>query len=223
MSFIKSVGRSILSPSIKWVLPLVIQSIVQSAPILAAANSKMEVQKLNHKILFALGMCLRSDASQLKRIASTAVNVLLVIFVIAFGVNSSVAYMYTHADNLQNCLLSAYQVAAYISCTGVYVTFAMQKAIVHNVFIDCSRIAIQRKRWHNDLRYERTERKCNFGALLPLTILVFFVGNSVVASAQSIISGYLNGRWDPLKWYTPYKMTWVVVFAEKSRKKISYL
>lgn len=171
-------------------------------------NAKMEVQKLNHKILSAFGMCLGNDASQLKRISSWAVNVVNVSYIVVFAAMPSIANMYVNADNLQNCLLAAYQAVAFSCCACLYLTFAKKKTVVHSVFVDCSRIVSERKRWSNDFRYERTERKCHRGVfvfLVPLSII--FVGNCVVASSHSIISDVLKGRLEPFKWYRPYRMT----------------
>lgn len=168
----------------------------------------MEVQKLNHKILSTIGQCLRSDASPLKQFISAIISVTIVLFLCTFMIWPSLAYMYMHANNFQNCLSAGYQVAAFVSCTGIYITFSMQKSFVHDVYTECSRIATQRKRCTNDLRYERAERKCFYGAFSIILILsISFLGNTMIATTQNIISGLLNGRLEPSKWYTPYTMT----------------
>lgn len=167
----------------------------------------MKVQQLNHKILSSMGMCLSSEASNLQRMAVFALNAVNTIFIIACMVIPSVAFMYMNADNLEYCLLSGYQVVAFFFCAIIYVTFSMQKSLVYNVYVYCSRIATQRERWANDLRYERTERKCYYGAfVLVLTLSGAFVSNAIIASLRNIISGYMNGRLEPSEWYTPYKL-----------------
>lgn len=181
--------------------------IFKSVSVRVEPNAEMKVQKLNHKILSSMGMCLSSEASDLQRMVSFAFNVVITIFIVACSVMPSVVYMYMNANNLQNCLQCTYQVVAFISCAIIYMTFAMQKSFVHTVYANCSRIATQRERWANDLRYERTERKCYYGAfVLILTFDVVFVGNSITESLRNIISGYLNGRLEPSEWYAPYKM-----------------
>lgn len=55
----------------------------------------MKVQILNHEILSVIGMCLRSDPSQLKRITTSALNTFIVVFLVAFGIIPSIAYMYS--------------------------------------------------------------------------------------------------------------------------------
>lgn len=166
-----------------------------------------------------MGMCLSGEASDSQRMASFALNAVITFFIVACSVMPSVVYMYENANNLQNCLQCTYQVVAFSSCTSIYLTFTMQKSFVHNVYAYCSRIATERKRSANDLRYERTEQKCYYGAFVLLaTISGVFVGNSVTASSRNIISGYLNGRLEPSKWYTPYKMMLVAPVNFEKKK-----
>lgn len=145
---------------------------------------------MNHKVLSAVSMCLRSDASHLKRIASWALNALVVVFLIALGVLPSNAYMYTHADNMQICLFTTHQVVAFISCTVVYFTFTMHKTVVHGMHVDCSQAENQGIRLPNDSRYEQAERKRHYGALFPPVL-------SVAGSARNNLSGFVNGRLEP--------------------------
>lgn len=167
----------------------------------------MEVQKLNHKILIAVGMCQSTDASQLRRIFNLILNAFVPVFVLVCGTAPSAAYMYTHMDNLQIFLNSAYQVIAFTSLAGVYSSFAMKKTFVHNVYVTCGRIAIQRIRWATDSRYQRAERKCFLGSIIPFCfITTSFLGNCVVASVHDMITAHLSGRLEPSQWYTPYRM-----------------
>lgn len=176
-------------------------------------SREMEVQKLTYKILCSISMCLESDASRLKLITVLALNVVVAIFLIAFGIMTSIAYMYSHANDLQNCLFAAYQVVAFTIFRVRAFTSHLpcKKMAVHNVFVDFSRIAMNRKGFiGNELRYDRTKRKCYYGALLPpLIICIVFLVNSIAAASHSVISGFLSGHVEPSKWYTPYTMKWV--------------
>lgn len=72
-------------------------------------------------------------------------NVLVVLFVLFDVFLVSIAYILEHIGDLSLVLQALYQILAYISVCGVFLTFAPQKYVVYEVFDQLQRMVDESK------------------------------------------------------------------------------
>lgn len=150
-----------------------------------------------------MGTNLESDASLLQTIYSLIKNFIVLFYLNAFNLLSSVHTIIENFDNIENLLNGVYRIAAFGSAMTSYFTLCFYKKIVNEYFNEIESIVNERIKMLKFSLYEEAIEKSN--KFVKFTVLSVSIGYGffTICSVLSTIvqGGSGSGNMDVQYWF----------------------